>query len=318
MKFAKHLTRVLAVSVLGLACALPAQAQQKVRLAFVRTITLLPFYHAQQAGYFKSEGLDVEMVAVQGGPAAASAVASGSAEIGYAALTPVMIARDRKQPFRFIMGLEWEQLPKVQTSAFLASERSGVKSFADLKGKTILAGPPGGLCELGWREWLSKNNIAWDQVKVLTTPFPQQQAALELGNADATCTFDPFLGSIKASKVNPVTLGHGYLANDSRRYFSDGLFASEAWIAANGATIAAFKRAVSKAVRDLTKDPAPMRKILSDEYKLAPALADGIKFNIEPDRPTTVTDFAPVVDALKRHGMVSPSLGVSDVVFESK
>jgi len=262
--------------------------------------------------------VDLELVPVQGGPAAAAAVASGSAQIGYAAPTPIIIARDQNQPYRFIIGLQWERTPDTLWGPMIASERSGIKSFEDVAGKTILTGPPGGLCELAWRDWLARNNVAWTSVKVLTNPFPQHQAALEVGNADASCTPDPFFTSIKASKVKPVLLGMGYLAEEKRRYLIDGVFATDAWIAANGKTIAAIKRAVSRAVKDLNNDKPLVRKILIDEFKLPAAVADTMKLDYDPDPRLDLADIVPVVEALKRHGMIKPGLKPTDVVAEPK
>ncbi len=318
MKTMSTAARAVALALSAALSASAAHAEEKVRVAFIRTVTLLPFYYAQQGGYFKAEGLEVELIPVQTGPAAAAALASGTADIGYAAVTPIIIARDRAQPYRFIMGLEWERTPDTYLATILASQRSGVKSMKDLPGKTILAGPPGGLCELAWRDWLAKSNIAWDQVKVLTAPFPQHQAALEVGNADAACTFEPFASSIKASKVNPVVLGQGYLAGEKRRYYVDGLFATEAWIKTNPKAIASFKAALTKALANIGKDTAAVRKILTDEFKLSGAMADSMTYNFDPARPFNPTDLLPIVEALKRYGMIKPTFDAADVVADIK
>ena len=78
-----------------LAPPLAAQAQDapKVRFAYLKTLDLMPFFYGVQKGYFKEAGVDIELIAVPGGPAVGAAVASGSADIGYAAPTPIMIAR---------------------------------------------------------------------------------------------------------------------------------------------------------------------------------------------------------------------------------
>lgn len=318
MKITQKLVQATAAALIGVAAATPVNAQEKVKFAYLKTTSLVPFYYADQKGYFKAEGIDMELIPVQGGPAAAAAVASGTAQIGYAAPTPIIIAREQNQPYKFIFGLQWERTPDQLWGAMLASERSGIKSFKDVAGKTILTGPPGGLCELAWRDWLAKNNVAWSSVKVLTNPFPQHQATLEVGNADASCTPDPFYTSIKNSKVNPVLLGMGYLAEEKRRYIIDGIFATDSWIAANGKTIAAIKRAVAKATRELNGDKATIRKILVDDFRLPPAVADTLKSDYELDLRLDAAQLAPVVEAMKRHGMIKPGFAVADVVADVK
>lgn len=307
------LATVVAAVLVGVAC--PAARAETVKFAYLKTTSMVPFFYAEQKGYFKAEGVDLELVPVQGGPAVAAAVASGSAQIGYAAPTPIIIARDQNQPYRFIFGLQWERTPDQLWGALLASERSGIKSFKDVAGKTILAGPPGGLCELAWRDWLAKNGVAWSSVKVLTNPFPQHQAMLEVGNADASCTPDPFFTSIKHSKVKPVVLGMGYLAEEKRRYMIDGVFSTDAWIGANGQAIDAIRRAVARATRELNGNKEIVRKILVDDFRLPPAVADNLKVDYDPELRSNPADLVPIMEALKRYGMIKPGLGVSDVMI---
>ena len=293
-------------------------ADDKVKFAYLKTTSMVPFFYADQKGYFKAEGVDLELIPVQNGPAVAAAVSSGSAQIGYAAPTPILIARDQGQPYKFIIGLQWERTPDQLWGPLIASERSGIKSFKDVAGKTILTGPPGGLCELAWRDWLAKSGVAWTSVKVLTNPFPQHQATLEVGNADASCTPDPFYTSIKNSKVKPVLLGMGYLAQEKRRYMIDGIFSTDAWIAANAKTIAAIKRATAKATRELNGNKEVIRKILVDDFRLPVAVADNLETDYDPELRTDPADLVPVLEALKRHGMVKPGLAVADVISVGK
>jgi NitT/TauT family transport system substrate-binding protein len=102
------LTTVLRRAALALAmaaAAAPALAQTSIKLGGFRTITMLPIEHAIRQGYFKKEGLDVEVVNVNAGPAVISAVASNSVQIGYAASVPVLFARAQNQPMRIFDAL---------------------------------------------------------------------------------------------------------------------------------------------------------------------------------------------------------------------
>lgn len=303
---------------LALLAALPVIAQEKIKFAYLRTQVMMPFLYAEQRGYFKQEGIEVEFVPVQGGPAVAAAIASGSAHIGYAAPTPIVMARQEGQPYRFFIGLEWERTPDYLWGPLHASERSGVKSFKELAGKTILVGPPGGLCELAFRDWLAKAGVAWDKVKVLYTPFPQHQAALELGNADAACTPEPFYTAIANSKVKPTLLGMGYLAEEKRKYTIDGLFATEAWIRANPKLIEALKRATARAIKDLNADPQLMRKTLLEDFKLPAALVDRLRTGFDPELGIQPADFEPVIEAMRRNGMLRQNITAADIVHTSK
>ena len=201
-----------------LAAPSSADAQQKIRFAYLKSTTLIPFFFAEKKGYFKAEGLDIELVAVPGGPAVAAAIAGGSADMGYAAPTPIAIARQSGQLYRFFVGMEREDFSKGELwGTILASEKSGIKSIKDLVGRKVMLGPPGGLCELAVRDWLGKAGLKWEQIQALHNPFPQMQAALDVGNTDAACIIEPFTTGVQASAVKPVTLAKGYLAENPQR-----------------------------------------------------------------------------------------------------
>ena len=295
-----------------------AHAQQKLRFAYLKSTTLLPFFLADQKGYFKEEGLELEFIAVAGGPAVAAAISGGSADIGYAAPTPIAIAREQGQPYRFFIGLEREKFPTNLWGHIIASERSGVKSLTDLAGKTIILGAPGGLCELAVREWVAKGGAKWTDIKPLFQPFPQMQAALEVGNADVACIIEPFYTAAMASKANPVRLASGYLAEHPKPYAVDGIFAKEDWIAANAKAIEGIKRAVLKAGAELAKDPVAVAAILKDEFRFPPALVAKIRTDYGTTVGITAEDFEPIITQMKVHGMLKSGITAADLVSPAK
>lgn len=315
MRRIKQLLVMVAAGVLATTATLSdAWAQQKLRFAFIKSTTLIPFFFAQEKGYFKAEGLDVEMISVPGGPAVVAAMAGGSADIGYAAITPVAIARDQGQPYKFFIGLEQEHHPKLLWGSIIASEKSGIKTIADLKGKKVMVAAPGGLCELATRDWLASAGLKWSDIQPLHNPPPQMQAALEVGNADAACIFEPFFTAAMASKAKPVLLAQGYLAKHPDPYTVDGIFASDKWIAENGKAIEAMKRAVLKAWIELSKDPALVKKILADEFRFPPALVEKLRLDYVAQVGIDAKMVQPVVEALIKHGMVKPTLKTTDIV----
>jgi NitT/TauT family transport system substrate-binding protein len=309
-------TAVALAAVIGATTA--ANAQQKIRFAYLKSTTLIPFFFAQEKGYFKAEGLDIELVAVPGGPAVAAAIAGGSADIGYAAPTPIAIARQAGQPYRFFIGMEREDFKKGELwGTILASEKSGIKDIKGLVGKKVILGPPGGLCELAVRDWLAKHGLNWSQITPLHQPFPQMQAALEVGNADAACIIEPFTTAVQASTaIKSTTLAKGYLAESPERYTVDGIFANETWLAANPNAIAGIKKAMLKAWNELAKDRPTIEKILDTEFRFPKALSDRIKIDFVSQISLQPADFEPIIAAMKKHGMVKPDFKTEDLVLK--
>lgn len=314
MTLLKTLMPAVLATVLCSTFSAVANAQDKVRLAYFKTITLAPFYHAQEKGYFKDEGVDLEMIQVQNGSAAAAALSNGSADVAYGALQSTISARKQSLPYKVIIGLAWEKIPENPFGGLIASRRSGVTSAQDLIGKTILMNAPGGACELTWRSFLDANGIAWNQVKIITLPFSQIQAMLELGTADAACTVEPFTAIMKQSAVDPVVISHGIRADTGSRYLVDNLYATDSWIKQNAKTINAMKRALGRATQELTNNPEELHRILTREYRLPAATAQGLKFNFDFALNSDATDIQPVLSSMERYQMVEPGLTAAELI----
>jgi len=299
--------------------ALCAAAQTSVKVGGFRTITMLSIEHGVKQGHFKREGLDVEIVTVNAGPAVISALASDSVQIGYAASVPVLFARAQNQPVRIFDALTFESGRKDdQWTWLIASARSGVTSARELQGKTVAINAGGGACELLLRDHLAKAGVAYDSVKKIVVPFPQMQAALQLGNADAVCVVEPFRTNINVSPaIKGAAVARGILAEQSQRYALDVLFVREDWGRANADVLKRFNRGLAQALADYRKDPTLLRKQMIEDFKLGPATVSLMKSDIEFEvlqiKPAEVK---PLLDGLTRHGMLKANLKPEDFILQ--
>lgn len=308
---------VLLAAILGFAA--PASAQQKIRVALLRTTAMIPIIDAEKMGYFKREGIETEIVTLNNGPAALSAVVSGSADIGWAATMPVVSAVAEKQPIRAFLSNNFERWPEPLFTHLIASERSGIKTVADLKGKTAASNATNGGCDLMIREHIRAAGVPADTVKMAVIPFPQMLAALELGTVDAVCIVDPFyVSAMQSAKIKPKELAGGMVADLPKigAFVADAYFAREDWLAKNGKAAAGFMRALSAADKDLTADPAKYRALLESEFKMPAALASQIPVALNTGSMVVeAKDYKLVIDALVRTGLLAKPIDAADVIF---
>lgn len=309
---------LVAVLTAAIALAAPASALQKLKVAYLRTTTIIPHIDAEKMEYFKREGIETEIVTLNNGPAVIAAVVSGSADIGWAATMPIISARAEQQPIRVFLSNNFERWPGPLLTHLIASERSGIKTLADLKGKTVANNATNGGCDLLIRDHIRAAGIPADSMKMAVIPFPQMQAALELGTADAVCIVDPFYVSVMQSpKIKPTLLASGMLADLPKigAFAADAYFAREDWLAKNPKTAAAFMRALSAADRDLTANPAKYRELLESEFKMPKELAAQITVALNPGSMIAeAKDYRPVIDGLVRTGLLAKAIPAEDVV----
>jgi NitT/TauT family transport system substrate-binding protein len=119
----------------------PASAQgkpEKTSLTIglpVTTSTLLPIYLAEEAGYFKQEGLDVKLVAFRGGSSMVMGVVADSIQVGIGALTGVLAGISAGQDLSVFYGgfnmaiFDWYAVPKIKSFKQAAGTRIGVSTY---------------------------------------------------------------------------------------------------------------------------------------------------------------------------------------------
>jgi ABC-type nitrate/sulfonate/bicarbonate transport system substrate-binding protein len=295
-----------------------ASAQQltPIRVTNFQNTVVLGLYHGIDKGYFKEAGLDLQIVRVATGAASVSAVASSQADIGWAATTVPIFARSNGVNVKAFMTADQEGPPDHYGVFIDASAKSGVNSFADLKGKTVMINAFGTAGELAIRDRLQKAGISWDDVKKITVPFPQMQAALELGNADVAITIQPMHASIMANKaIGAKVLDVGTLSDSRTKAATASVyFATDEWLAKNEKLALAFGRAFLRAQKEVHADPKLrlelVMKIAGMDEATAKTVPEAWFETLAITKEATVTAY----DTLIRTGMMTKTFPVEDVI----
>jgi len=307
--------------IVAIAASVSAAAEETVRLAFLKTLGVVPVIDAQQMRFFAKEGIKVEMITLNNGPAVVSAVVGGSADIGFSATLPVISAVAEHQPIRefMISSIESWPLEEGLGEELVASARSGIKTMQDLKGKTVASNATNGGCDLMIRDHLRAAEIPASAVKMVVIPFPQMKAALELGTVDAVCVIAPFYSAIMASpQINPTLLAKGIIADlpEVKSFAIAGYFARADWLAKNKAAAAAFMRAMVAADKDLAANQYKYHQIIVEEFKMSAELANKIAF--QPNTGSVIAEpqqLETPIAALVRTGLLKEPIRPADVVF---
>ena len=202
----------------------------------------------------------------------------------------------------------------------VASKASKITSVQGVKGKKIGFNANGGLCELAWRDHLAAVGVKFEDVSPVVLPFPQQEAALEQGGIDATCTVNPFYSSMQTNaNVGAVTIAAGTLADLKKPLMNDALFAKDAWLAANGPTAAKVAQVMDKARRELLGDRKAMEAAAVKYLELTPEAAKTFNLPIvNPEMTLTAGDVQRILDAMIKTGMQKGPLNGADFVAQIK
>ncbi len=211
-----------------------------------------PLYLAESLGYFAEENIKIELTNGGGADNVMSSVLSGDAHIGFCgpeAALYVLIGGSTDVPTVF------GQLTKRDGSFLVSRTPQPNFTWADLKGKEILAGRKGGVPAMTF-EYVLKNNNMKDGVDVTLNydvAFNLMTSAFEAGTADYCTMFDPVAYEYEAAGKGYVVASVGE-ASGEVPYTC--FMAKNSWLKKNEKTAEGFLRAVTKAVKYVQETPS--------------------------------------------------------------
>jgi NitT/TauT family transport system substrate-binding protein len=240
---------------LATSCSRQTGGPTKVRLAVggQTQMVYLPTTLAQELGFYKDEGLDVELQDFQGGAKALQALVGGSADVvsGFYDHT-IQMAAEQKELIAFVTMLRYPGLVLV-TSPQAAAD---VTSIESLKGRVVGVTSPGSSSNMFLTFLLKKAQVPVDSVSVTAVGGGATAlAAVEHGSVAAAWIADPSFTLIR--KRNPGVRVLADLRDErgteaafgTTTYPGSVLYSSGQWIRANRDTTAKLARAILRTLQ---------------------------------------------------------------------
>jgi NitT/TauT family transport system substrate-binding protein len=184
---------------------------QPVRIAYLQSdIHQLPCWVALEKGFFKKEGVKVEVAGIfKAGPELMSAFAAGALDMGYVGVAPATTAVANKTA-RVVV------LAQVNTegSAIVVKKDGKVQNIPELVGKIVAVPGHATVQDSLFRRALLKFKTEPDQVKIMVLKPPEMIGALRTDQIDAFIAWEPY-------PAKAVTMGVGRILGSSRDIWKD-------------------------------------------------------------------------------------------------
>ena len=233
-------------AVVGLT-AVAAAADKAVTFAYQDMMT--PIRVLMESGELeKKTGYAVKWVKFGGGGDVIRAMASGDVQMGEAGSSPVATAASQGLPIK----LFWILDDIANAEQLVVRSDAGIKSVADLKGKTI-AVPFVSTAHYQLIYALQEAGLSSSDVKLLNMRPPEIAAAWERGDLDATFIWAPVL--TVAKKTGTVLASAGDFSAKGKPTF-DGLVVDDAFAKANPEFVATFVKLLADEDDAYRKDGA--------------------------------------------------------------
>ena len=167
--------------VMAQAVPLPAQApMKKLTLAMAVTppnLVHIPPYLAKDLGYFKEEGLDVEIISFEGGVGSLRVLLAGQVDLALTSGDPPIIARAKGAAIRLI----YSSSPRLEA---VLTVQGDIKELKDLKGRKIGIQEPNGFADIFSRRALVKAGLKPADAQFISTSTAGRVPALVTGQVD--------------------------------------------------------------------------------------------------------------------------------------
>jgi ABC-type nitrate/sulfonate/bicarbonate transport system substrate-binding protein len=220
----------LAAALSGVPRQLRAQgATPPIRYGGTTNDTAAQPYYAQELGFFRRAGLNVEITTLGNGATVAQAVAGGALDMGGHNLVGLATAIARNIPFALLAG-GGVYSSNAPTTALAVAKNAPFRTAKDLEGKTVGVPALRDLTSAAAAAWLEQNGADLSTIKFVEIPFVEAGAALERGTVQASMIAEP---SLSIATHGPARLFGKAFDAISREFMITATFASTDWIRKN-------------------------------------------------------------------------------------
>lgn len=254
LRMRQCLTALLASAAL-LALSVPAHAQTKIKMVLNWKYQgpQAWFFMAQDKGYFKAEGLDVEIDQGEGSSASITKVAGGAYQAGFGDLN-ALIDLAAKRPAEAPVGVY--MIYNTPPFTIVVKKDSPIKTPKDLEGKTVGGPANDGALKL-FPAFAKVAGIDVSKVNITNmTPNLREQMLLR-GQVDAIFGYiNTVYFSAKLVGIDPEKdlrfINYGDFGMD---LYSNAVVFSRSFAKENPKAVAGFVRAVNRAINEAVADP---------------------------------------------------------------
>ena len=215
---------------------------KKVKVAEVaHTIFYAPQYVALKKGYFKDNGLDVELILTPGADKVTSAVLSGDVNIGFCGSEASIYVYNGGNKDYIV---NFAALTKRDGAFLVSREKIDDFKLEDLKGKYVIGGRKGGMPEMMFEYTLKQNGIDLNDLTIDTSiDFASMAGTFIGGLGDFVTLFEP-----SATQVENEGLGYvvAYIGEYGGEVPYTAYNAKKSYIKKNPKVIKGFSNAIDK------------------------------------------------------------------------
>lgn len=222
-----------------------------------------PQYVAMQLGFFKAEGLNIELTSGEGADKVMTSVISGAVDIGFSGPeAAIYIYNEGKTDYAKVFA----QVTKRDGSFLMAREPDENFTWSKLKGTHLLPGRKGGVPYMALEYVVKQNGLipGTDVNFDNSIQFSAMTGAFLGGTGDYVTVFEPTASSIEAEGKGYIVASVGEAAGEIPY---TAYYALDSYIQANPNIIQGFTNAIAKAQKWVAEhEPTEIVEVIAPAF----------------------------------------------------
>ncbi|WP_335944198.1 ABC transporter substrate-binding protein [Pseudomonas sp. G166] len=252
----------LSVAALAGSAFAVAGEEKPLRVGYVFAMANAPALIADKQGYYREQGLNVDLKALGDGPVIQQALAAGELDVAYVGTPPVYQW--------FSRGLQSRILAKVNygQAAVIVDAKSPITRLDELKGKKLAGVKKGSGMDVLLRGYVLKEKAGLDPDKdldIIDMPPGNMNAALERGIVDAAFSWEPFVSQSVLRGSSRILLDVNQALPNYPWYV---VIALPKTLQERPDDVVKLLRAHRKAIAFLNEHPVESNRLIAEAFKL--------------------------------------------------
>ena len=322
------MSALMLLSAIFLTAAMPAQAQslKQVKVGTINLSSDIGLFLAQQRGYFRDEGLKVELIRLDAGAKMIAPLGSGDIDVAAGATSAGLFnAVNRGLKIKIVADKGTNKAEYSYKALMVRTdlvESGQFKTLADLKGKKVAIIAKGAADKSVINQALLKAGLADNDIERIFLPFSQHMSAFVNKAIDASISSEP--GVSLMTKENAAVRFSGldafYPIQQTAVLLMNGRFF------ADKETAVKFLKAYLRGVRDYTATLAGGKISGPNAEKMIASISemtgirdlsllrDSVPPYIDPNGALALDSIKMDFDYFRQKGLVAKDVDLNDVV----
>jgi NitT/TauT family transport system substrate-binding protein len=253
-----------------------ASAQDKIRLGILPFSESLGTVMAERLGYFKAEGIEIEMTRYNSGAQGVPLLHAGKLDIIFSNTIATLQAMEQGMDATVIAPGAVVRTQAPDTTAALLALKGTIKSPKDFEGKRVAVNVINSSLWMYILAYFDKHGVDKSKVRFVEVPFPQMADPLLNKQVDAVAVSEPF-ATVLLDTGRVDAIAYPYIEAQPNGDITQYIALTD-WVKKNPALAQRFARAVMKGSEYVNNSAnnAAVREANVAFTNLSPALKDRV------------------------------------------